>query len=189
MGPCPFPPFWQRRQLGLLQRTIRLMSEPVSALLGSGICSARCFLFSINGAVLSFIVLYERYTPFRCVSREKSKTTKKFSRIAKHSRLLSGSAFRARLPSCSWGQIRDKKQGQECGGQERGGGPMQRQLRHARHRGKNHEDGRGGCDEQPVPHAARRCGLVSRLAAVQACFDVVCGDTVAAALALRRLFP
>src|SRR5438309_1623308 len=62
MGPCPFPPFWQRRQPALLHRTIRLMSEPVSAMLASGICSAKRSLFSVNWKTLfSFIYSYERY--------------------------------------------------------------------------------------------------------------------------------
>src|SRR5437016_736820 len=62
MEPCPFPPFWQRRQPALLHRTIRLMSEPVSAMLASGICSAKRSLFSVNWKTLfSFIYSYERY--------------------------------------------------------------------------------------------------------------------------------
>src|SRR5205085_11439457 len=108
-GAMPFPALLATAAVGLVAANHPAHERTGQCVAGSGICSARCFLFSINWAVLSFIVLYERYTPFRCVSREKSKTTKKFSRIAKHSRLLSGSAFRARLPSCSWGQIRVKK--------------------------------------------------------------------------------
>src|SRR5436309_8469297 len=87
------------------------------------------------------------------------------------------------------GEGANEKKHEERSGQERHGSPMQRYLRNARHGGKNHEDGAGGGDEQPVPDAARRRGFASRLAAVHAGFDIVRGDTVSAAFALRRFFP
>src|SRR5205807_1671330 len=56
-------------------------------------------------------------------------------------------------------------------------------------RRKNDENSAGPCDEQPIPNAAGMRGLVSRLAAVQARLDVVGGNAVALAFALRRFFP
>jgi len=56
-----FPALLTTATAGLVAPHHRLMSEPVSAMLGSGMCSARRFLFSVNSATrLSFILYYER---------------------------------------------------------------------------------------------------------------------------------
>jgi hypothetical protein len=57
IGPWPLPlPFSQKRQPDLLQRIIRLMSEPARAVLGSGICLAKRFRSRMSSSSLSFTI-------------------------------------------------------------------------------------------------------------------------------------
>ena len=77
-GPWPFPlPFSQKRQPGLLQRTMRLNKEPGKTVERSGICWRRCLREAVSWATLSFISINERYPISKYAAREKRQNTTK----------------------------------------------------------------------------------------------------------------